>query len=101
RCRICGWRSDSRFRWEWACSSDITRRTWRRTSILLIACAMSDWRILRIRAGASLVAIIGGVLLACVIGRAQVGSGAPTYYREVLPILRGHCEVCHRAGGIA
>ena len=53
------------------------------------------------QAGTSLGAILGGVLLACVIGRAQVGNGAPTYYREVLPILRGHCEVCHRAGGIA
>lgn len=25
----------------------------------------------------------------------------PTFYREVLPILQGHCQVCHRAGGIA
>ncbi len=24
-----------------------------------------------------------------------------TFYREVLPILRGHCQVCHRANGIA
>jgi hypothetical protein len=31
-------------------------------------------------------------------------SGAPagpTYYREVLPILRQHCVICHRANGIA
>jgi hypothetical protein len=28
-------------------------------------------------------------------------STAPTYYRDVLPILRQHCVVCHRAGGIA
>lgn len=27
--------------------------------------------------------------------------GAPTFYRNVLPILQGHCEVCHRDGGIA
>jgi hypothetical protein len=26
---------------------------------------------------------------------------APTYYRDVLPILRQHCVVCHRAGGLA
>jgi mono/diheme cytochrome c family protein len=26
---------------------------------------------------------------------------APTFYRDVLPILQGHCQVCHRAGGIA
>src|SRR5579859_1069593 len=53
------------------------------------------------RVAASLVAIIVGVLLACLIGQAQLSKGAPTYYREVLPILQGHCEVCHRAGGIA
>jgi len=51
--------------------------------------------------GTSLAAIIGGGLLACMIGWAQSGSGAPTYYRDVVPILRGHCEVCHRTGGIA
>jgi hypothetical protein len=31
-------------------------------------------------------------------------SGAPatpTYYRDVLPILRQHCVICHRANGIA
>jgi mono/diheme cytochrome c family protein len=26
---------------------------------------------------------------------------APTYYRDVLLILRQHCVICHRAGGIA
>jgi hypothetical protein len=26
---------------------------------------------------------------------------APTYYRDVLPILRQHCVICHRTGGIA
>ena len=26
---------------------------------------------------------------------------SPTFYRDVLPILQGHCEVCHRADGIA
>jgi hypothetical protein len=29
------------------------------------------------------------------------GQTAPTFYRDVLPILQGHCQVCHRAGGIA
>jgi mono/diheme cytochrome c family protein len=28
-------------------------------------------------------------------------SEKPTFYGEVLPILEGHCQVCHRAGGIA
>jgi hypothetical protein len=49
----------------------------------------------------SLAAIIVSVSLACMVGRAQLSKGAPTYYRDVLPILRGHCEVCHRTGGIA
>jgi len=26
---------------------------------------------------------------------------APTFYRDVVPILQKHCEVCHRTGGIA
>src|SRR5271155_4896280 len=26
---------------------------------------------------------------------------SPTFYRDVLPILQGHCEVCHRSDGIA
>ena len=26
---------------------------------------------------------------------------SPTFYREVLPILQSHCQVCHRAGEIA
>jgi mono/diheme cytochrome c family protein len=25
----------------------------------------------------------------------------PTFYRDVLPILQRHCQVCHRAGGLA
>ncbi len=28
-------------------------------------------------------------------------STAPTYYGDVLPILRQHCVICHRAGGVA
>jgi hypothetical protein len=31
----------------------------------------------------------------------QVPSTAPTYYRDVLPILRRHCVVCHRTAGLA
>ncbi len=34
--------------------------------------------------------------------RARGTAGdSPTFYRDVLPILQGHCEVCHRADGIA
>ena len=28
-------------------------------------------------------------------------SATPTFYKDVLPIVQGHCQVCHRAGGIA
>jgi mono/diheme cytochrome c family protein len=28
-------------------------------------------------------------------------AAVPTYYRDVAPILQRHCEVCHRADGIA
>src|SRR6267143_1291813 len=51
--------------------------------------------------GTSSTAMIVGVLLTCMAGQRQLGKSGPTYYRDVLPILRGHCEVCHRAGGIA
>src|SRR4051812_48258299 len=27
-------------------------------------------------------------------------DAAPTFYRDVLPILQRHCQVCHRAGEI-
>jgi mono/diheme cytochrome c family protein len=49
----------------------------------------------------SLAAISVSVLLTCTAWRAQLRKGAPTYYRDVLPILREHCEACHRTGGIA
>src|SRR6267154_2221781 len=45
--------------------------------------------------------MLAGVLLSCLAGQAQLSEGTPTYYRDVLPILQKHCEVCHRAGGIA
>src|SRR5260370_4347852 len=51
--------------------------------------------------GTSSTAMIVGVLLTCMAGQGQLGKSGPTYYRDVLPILRGHCEVCHMAGGIA
>jgi mono/diheme cytochrome c family protein len=49
-------------------------------------------------------AILVGALLTYMVGqsgRAPLSTAAPTYYRDVLPILQKHCEVCHRAGGIA
>jgi Copper type II ascorbate-dependent monooxygenase, C-terminal domain len=58
----------------------------------------------------------GIVLGACLLGAlgAEMGrkvlrpypvtakqSAVHTFYKDVLPILQGHCQVCHRAGGIA
>jgi hypothetical protein len=54
----------------------------------------------------------GQVILLAVAGLGFGGPFAPaesklqvrppvTFYRELLPILQGHCQVCHRAGGIA
>jgi len=54
----------------------------------------------RIRVIGAILAIVAGVLLTCLAGRAQLSETAPTYYRDVLPILQKHCEVCHRDGGI-
>src|SRR5467141_4956183 len=50
--------------------------------------------------GAMLVVVVG-TLLSCLAGHAQLSETTPTYYRDVLPILQKHCEVCHRDGGIA
>lgn len=36
----------------------------------------------------------------CVAAGARDGA-APTFYRDVEPILQGHCQSCHRAGEIA
>jgi hypothetical protein len=33
--------------------------------------------------------------------RITASEPRPTFYKDVLPILQGHCQVCHRAGGIA
>jgi hypothetical protein len=51
--------------------------------------------------GISVATVIASVVLSCVAGQPQRTKITPTYYRDVLPILRGHCEVCHRVGGIA
>src|SRR5712672_1769219 len=55
----------------------------------------------RIRVISAIMAAGMGLLLTCLAGRAQLSEGTQTYYRDVLPILQKHCEVCHRDGGIA
>jgi hypothetical protein len=44
------------------------------------------------------------LVLACATALVERGASAPgkvpTFYRDVLPILQNHCQVCHRAGEI-
>ncbi len=48
--------------------------------------------------------LLAGLLALIVRGQSPAPranhDSAPTYYRDVLPILRNHCEVCHRPGEI-
>src|SRR5215470_17790016 len=46
--------------------------------------------------------IVGIAALVVSIGAFQRASQpAPTFYRDVLPILQGHCQSCHRPGEVA
>jgi hypothetical protein len=51
--------------------------------------------------------VSGGVFASLLLGlsgsfaQSVPTTNPPTFYREVLPILAQHCQVCHRAGGIA
>lgn len=46
--------------------------------------------------------LAGLLLLAICWGAAGArAESAPTFYRDVLPLLEGHCQSCHRRGGIA
>ncbi len=55
--------------------------------------------ILRISGLLTGLALCGG--LAAWAGQTDAPSKAPTFYRDVLPLVEEHCQVCHRAGGIA
>jgi hypothetical protein len=42
------------------------------------------------------------VLLLCISGvEAVVSAPAPTFYKDVVPVLQQHCQLCHRPGEIA
>ncbi len=40
-------------------------------------------------------------LAAALCAREKTAKKTPTYFRDVLPLLQEHCQVCHRTGGIA
>jgi hypothetical protein len=46
-------------------------------------------------------AAIASFRTCCVAAQSAGRDDGTTFYRDVLPILRRHCEVCHRAAGIA
>src|SRR5215471_6628258 len=46
---------------------------------------------------AFLIAVFGGLLAAAPL---RAGD-APTFYRDVLPILQSNCQSCHRPGEVA
>jgi hypothetical protein len=48
-----------------------------------------------------LVVVVFSILLAEPVPGKSNGSAAPTFYKNVLPILQDHCQSCHRAGEIA
>jgi hypothetical protein len=50
--------------------------------------------------GAVVVCAAAGVAWASAASHAR-GATGPTFYRDVAPILQGHCQSCHRAGEIA
>jgi hypothetical protein len=47
--------------------------------------------------------VFGAVLfcLSASVAQSPRTTNAPTFYRDVLPILEQHCQSCHRIGGIA
>jgi hypothetical protein len=49
------------------------------------------------------IALLAAVICAgvCASSPASAHSSAPTFYKDVLPILQQHCQTCHRAGEIA
>ena len=52
----------------------------------------------------ALVSLFAWGLLCCGLLTAQqklAPPDSPTFYRDVLPVLEEHCQVCHRSGGIA
>jgi mono/diheme cytochrome c family protein len=55
--------------------------------------------------GFILVAFLGLIPPCCLPLGAQKNTATPveipTFYRDVLPIVQEHCQVCHRSGGIA
>jgi hypothetical protein len=49
-----------------------------------------------------LLALVGLTVFLCGAVFQRTGpNGAPTFYKDVLPILQDHCQSCHRPGEVA
>ena len=46
-------------------------------------------------------AIASGCLVVGLTAVAPSGQSAPTFYKDVLPILQNNCQTCHRPGEVA
>src|SRR5713101_4251017 len=49
----------------------------------------------------SVAILLIGLFLTSLFASGQIAPRAPTFYKDVLPILQSHCQSCHRPGGIA
>ncbi len=60
-------------------------------------------RVLRTAAAFSVNTLAAAVLFCGTpVSRSQsAGKSDPTFYADILPILQDHCQICHRASGIA
>jgi hypothetical protein len=45
--------------------------------------------------------IVHALLVLSLVSKSAAQTSAPTFYKDVLPILQKHCQVCHRPGEIA
>ena len=52
----------------------------------------------RTTAAKTLISILG---LTCLFGALPAQAQSPSFYKDVAPILRAHCQSCHRPGEIA
>jgi hypothetical protein len=68
--------------------------TVRSVSAVAVALALAAWR------APNQAQSIGAQSIGAQSVHAQ-SAGAPTFYRDALPILQQHCQRCHRAGEIA
>jgi mono/diheme cytochrome c family protein len=64
--------------------------------------AIKGCRVSRLASAGIFQLFFAGLLVGLAFGQTSHHQNQnSTFYKEVLPILQGHCQVCHRVGGIA